>query len=144
MARIDIKKDIEAPLEKVYEILSDLMALPRWNIVVNEISDLGDDKYFLKTNVGDVTNIVKERVPNKIITSDQEGSPMNSIGYILEPKGNGVEVTLWSSFDDESQTPILNIAGELFLKSLKVYVDYVTAGGNPEDYVKDTDKISKA
>ncbi len=120
------------------------MALPRWNIVVNEISDLGDDKYFLKTNVGDVTNIVKERVPNKIITSDQEGSPMNSIGYILEPKGNGVEVTLWSSFDDESQTPILNIAGELFLKSLKVYVDYVTAGGNPEDYVKDTDKISKA
>lgn len=144
MVRIDLKKEVKSSIEKVYEILADLMTLPRWNIVVNEITDLGDDKYFLKTNVGDVTNIVTERIPNKSITSDQEGSPMSQIGYIVEPKGDGVEVTLWATFDDEAQTAVLKIAGDIFLKSLKVYVDHVEAGGNPEEYVKEIDKISKA
>lgn len=144
MARIDLKKDVGMSVDKVYEILADLMTLPRWNIVVNEITDLGDDKYFLKTNVGDVTNIVTERISNKSITSDQEGSPMESIGYIVEPKDNGSKVTLWATFDDEAQTAVLKIAGDIFLKSLKVYVDHLMAGGNPEDYKKDIDKISKA
>lgn len=144
MARIDLKKDVDMSVEKVYEILADLMTLPRWNIVVNEITDLGDDKYFLKTNVGDVTNIVIERVPNKSITSDQEGSPMESIGYIVDPKGNGSEVTLWATFEDESQTAVLKIAGDFFLKSLKAYIDHLVAGGVPEEYKKDMDVIQKA
>ena len=144
MPKLEEKKEIQAPVEKVYEILSDLMTLPRWNIVTNEITELEKDKYFLKTNVGDVTNIVTERVPNVSITSDQEGSPMNSIGYILAPKGEGVEVTLWAEFDDEEQRTVLDMAGDLFLKSLKVYVDFIMAGGNPEEYKKRISKISKA
>ena len=136
MPRADIQKEINAPVEKVYEILNDLMILPRWNIAVTEISELEKDKYFLKTNVGDMINIVRENIPNKRITSDQEDSPMTKIGYILTPKGEGVEVTLWTEFDEESMRTVLEMAGDLFLKSLKVYVDYVMAGGNPEEYKK--------
>ena len=144
MPRADIKKEINAPVEKVYEILNDLMILPRWNIAVTEISELEKDKYFLKTNVGDMINIVRENVPNERITSDQEDSPMTKIGYILTPKDEGVEVTLWTEFDEESMRTVLEMAGDLFLKSLKVYVDYVMAGGNPEEYKKKLSKINKA
>ena len=144
MPRADIVREIDAPVEKVYEILNDLMILPRWNIAVTEISELEKDKYFLKTNVGDMINIVRENVPNERITSDQEDSPMTKIGYILNPKGEGVEVTLWTEFDEESMRSVLEMAGDLFLKSLKVYVDYVMAGGNPEDYKKKLSKINKA
>ena len=144
MPRADIKKEINAPVEKVYEILNNLMILPRWNIAVTEISELEKDKYFLKTNVGDMINIVRENVPNKSITSDQEDSPMTKIGYILTPKGDGVEVTLWTEFDEESMRTVLEMAGDLFLKSLKVYVDYVMDGGNPEEYKKKLSKINKA
>ena len=142
--RADILKEINAPVEKVYEILNDLMILPRWNIAVTEIKELEKDKYFLKTNVGDMINIVRENVPNERITSDQEDSPMTKIGYILTPKGEGVEVTLWSEFDEESMRTVLEMAGDLFLKSLKVYVDYVMDGGNPEEYKKKLSKINKA
>jgi len=144
MPRADIVKEINAPVEKVYEILNDLMILPRWNIAVTEISELEKDKYFLKTNVGDMINIVRENVPNERITSDQEDSPMTKIGYILTPKGEGVEVTLWTEFDEESMRTVLEMAGDLFLKSLKVYVDYVMTGGNPEEYKKKLSKINKA
>jgi len=144
MPRADIKKEINAPVEKVYEILNDLMILPRWNIAVTEISELEKDKYFLKTNVGDMINIVRENIPNKSITSDQEDSPMTKIGYILNPTGEGVEVTLWTEFEEESMRTVLEMAGDLFLKSLKVYVDYVMAGGNPEEYKKKLGKINKA
>jgi hypothetical protein len=144
MPRADIKKEINAPVEKVYEILNDLMILPRWNIAVTEISELEKDKYFLKTNVGDMINIVRENVPNERITSDQEDSPMTKIGYILSPKGESVEVTLWTEFDEESMRTVLEMAGDLFLKSLKVYVDYVMAGGIPEEYKKKLSKINKA
>ena len=144
MPRADIKKEINAPVEKVYEILNDLMILPRWNIAVTEISELENDKYFLKTNVGDMINIVRENIPNERITSDQEDSPMTKIGYILTPKGEGVEVTLWTEFDEESMRTVLEMSGDLFLKSLKVYVDYIMEGGNPEEYKKKLSKINKA
>ena len=138
------KIEIIASVEKVYEILNDYMGLPRWNIVVNEIEQLESKKYFLKTNVGDVTNIEIENIPREKMTSIQEGSPMKKIGYIFEPKGDVTKVTLWTEFELEDQRMIMEMAGDLFLKSLKVYVDYLVAGGDPEDYKKSFSKIKKA
>ena len=138
------KKEIKASVEKVYGILNDYMGLPRWNIVVNEIKQLESKKYFLKTNVGDVTNIEIENIPREKMTSIQEGSPMKKIGYIFEPKGDVTKVTLWTEFELEDQRMIMEMAGDLFLKSLKVYVDYLVAGGDPEDYKKSFSKIKKA
>ena len=138
------KKEIKASVEKVYGILNDYMGLPRWNIVVNEIKQLESKKYFLKTNVGDVTNIEIENIPREKMTSIQEGSPMKKIGYIFEPKGDVTKVTLWTEFELEDQRMIMEMAGDLFLKSLKVYIDYLVAGGNPEEYKKSFSKIKKA
>ena len=136
--------EIKASVEKVYEILNDYMGLPRWNIVVTEIKQLESKKYFLKTNVGDVTNIEIENIPREKMTSIQEGSPMKKIGYIFEPKGDVTNVTMWTEFELEDQRMIMEMAGDLFLKSLKVYIDYLVAGGNPEEYKKSFSKIKKA
>lgn len=144
MPIVELKKEIPSPVEKVYEILNDYLALPRWNIVVTECSQLEPKKYFLKTNVGDITNIEIENIPNEKMTSIQEGSPMQKIGYIFEPKGNTTVVTLWAEFELEDQRSVMEMAGDLFLKSLKVYSDYLSAGGNPEEYKKSFSKIKKA
>ena len=60
MPRIEVMKEISAPVENIYNILNNVLILPRWNIVVNEVTLLEKDKYFLKTNVGDIINIVYE------------------------------------------------------------------------------------
>jgi len=144
MPIIELKKDIPSPVETVYEILNDYLTLPRWNIIVNECTQLESKKYFLKTNVGDITNTEVENIPNEKMTSIQEGSPMQKIGYIFEPKGDTTLVTLWAEFELDDQKEIMEMAGDLFLKSLKVYVDYLSAGGNPEEYKKSFSKIKKA
>jgi len=144
LPKAEKKIEIKASVEKVYEILNDYMGLPRWNIVVNEIEQLESKKYFLKTNVGDVTNIEIENIPREKMTSIQEGSPMKKIGYIFEPKGDVTKVTLWTEFELEDQRMIMEMAADLFLKSLKVYIDYLVAGGNPEEYKKSFSKIKKA
>jgi hypothetical protein len=140
----ELKIEIPSPVESVYEILSDYLALPRWNIIVTECTQLDSKKYFLKTNVGDITNIEVENIPNEKMTSIQEGSPMQKIGYIFEPKGDVTVVTLWAEFELEDQRNVMEMAGDLFLKSLKVYTDYLRDGGNPEEYKKSFSKIKKA
>ena len=138
------KKEIPSPVEKVYEILNNYLDLPRWNIVVTECTQLESKKYFLKTNVGDITNIEVENIPLEKMTSIQEGSPMQKIGYVFEPKGDTTVVTMWAEFELEDQREVMEMAADLFLKSLKVYVDYLNAGGNPEEYKKSFSKIRKA
>lgn len=144
MPKLERKILLKAPVNKVYDVLNDYMSLARWNIVVLEISQLEPNKYFLKTNVGDVTNTEIENIPNERMTSLQEGSPMEKIGYVFDPKGEDTEVTLWTEFELEDQRSILDMAAELFLKSLKVYIDYLTAGEDPEKYKKKFSKIQKA
>jgi len=144
MPRLDKKMLINAPVEKIYEVLNDFMNLPRWNIVVKAISELETDKYLLNTTVGEITNTVIENIPNEKITSTQEGSPMQKIGYTFEPKGDDVEVTMWTEFELEDQSSVLDVAADLFLKSLKVYMNYLNEGGEPEKYKKRIGKINKA
>ncbi len=144
MPTVEKKIEIKASVEKVYDVLNDYMSLPKWNIVVTEIEQLESKKYFLTTNVGDVTNIEIENIPHEKMTSIQEGSPMKKIGYIFEPKGDATKVTLWAEFELEDQRMIMEMAGDLFLKSLKVYMDYLVAGGDPEEYKKSFSKIKKA
>jgi len=144
MPLFELKIEIASPVEKIYEILNDYLTLPRWNIVVTECTQLEPKKYFLKTNVGDVTNTEIENIPREKMTSIQEGSPMQKIGYIFEDNGDSTNVTLWAEFELEDQRNIMEMAGDLFLKSLKVYVNYLNDGGNPEEYKKSFSKIKKA
>ncbi len=138
---MDKKLIIKASVNKVYDIMKDYSTLSRWNIVVNEATEVEPGKYFFKTNVGDIYNTEIENIPNERLTSTQEGSPMTSMGYIFKPVDKDVEVTLWCEFELEDQRSVMEIAADLFLKSLKVYVDYIEAGGNPEEYKKSFSKI---
>ena len=144
MPRIDKKHLLNAPVEKVYEILNNYHSLSLWNIVVNEVNEIKPKKYFLKTNVGDITNTEIENIPLKKMTSTQEGSPMEKIGYIFESKGDKTEVTIWTEFELENQKSVLDIAADLFMKSLVVFIDYLMSGGNPEEYKKDFETIKNA
>ena len=144
MPKLERIIELKAPLKIVYEILNDYMILPVWNIVVNEIKQLEPKKYFLKTNVGDIINTEIENIPEQRMTSIQEGSPMEKIGYIFKPKGSNTEVTIWSEFELENQKSILEMAADLFLKSLKVYIEFIMAGGNSKEYKKSFEKIKNA
>ena len=144
MPRLERSIVLDTSIEEVYDVLNDYMSLPVWNIVVNKIEQLAPKKYFLNTNVGEVTNIEIENIPLERMTSKQEGSPMEKIGYIFNPKEKGTEVTIWTAFELEDQRNVLDIAADLFLKSLKVYMNHLQSGGSPETYKKSFSKITKA
>ncbi len=136
MPKVEKTIDIAASQEKIFEIVDNDDDYARWNIVVNEVSKLGEGNYFFKTNVGDLTSTRVETVSPERLSATQEGSPMKSIGYVLKPKGDVVEATIWSEFDDPNQEPILGIAAEMLLKSLKKYAEYLESGGNPDEFSK--------
>lgn len=136
MPKLERKVDITATQDTVWKIIDDDNNYPKWNIVVNDVKKLGEGNYFFKTNVGDITSTRLETNPPNSLSATQEGSPMTSLGYILKPKGNVVEATIWAEFDDLGQEPILGIAGEMLLKSLKKYAEFLDSGGNPEKFNK--------
>ena len=136
MPRVERTVEISAPQDKIFKIIDEDRDYARWNIVVNEVTELGPGNYFFKTNVGDVTSTRIETNPPESLSATQEGSPMTSLGYILKPKGDMVEASIWAEFDDASQEKILGMAGEMLLKSLKKYAEYLEAGGNPTEYSK--------
>lgn len=136
MPRVEKTIEISASQDKIFEIIDDDDNYAKWNIVVNEVTKLGEGNYFFKTNVGDITSTRIETNPPNSLSASQEGSPMTSLGYVLKPKGNVVEATIWSEFEDASQEPVLGIAGEMLLKSLKKYAEYLEQGGNPDEFSK--------
>ena len=136
MPKVERTIDIAASQERIFEIIDDDDNYAKWNIVVNEVTKLGEGNYFFKTNVGDITSNRIETVPPESLTATQEGSLMKSIGYVLKPKGNIMEAMIWSEFDDPNQEPILGIAAEMLLKSLKKYAEYLESGGNPDEFKK--------
>lgn len=136
MPRAERNIEINTPPERVYQILVDSLNFPIWNIVTNEIKEIGPDKYFSKTNIGDITTTIIERVPNKRVSTSQENGPMTAYGSILEPKGDKTIVTLWSEFEKEENEKMLVRAGEIYLESLKRYAEYLEGGGDPSKYDK--------
>ena len=45
LPKTDLKTNLDAPVDQVYEVLNDFMNLPRWNITVNGIEEIETDKY---------------------------------------------------------------------------------------------------
>ncbi|MFX1378869.1 MAG: SRPBCC family protein [Promethearchaeota archaeon] len=136
MPKLERKVDIAASQETIWKIIDDDDNYPKWNIVVNEVKKLGEGNYFFKTNVGDITSTRLETNPPNSLSATQEGSPMTSLGYNLKPKGDAVEATIWAEFDEAGQEPILGIAGEMLLKSLQKYAEYLESGGDPDKFNK--------
>ncbi len=136
MARVERNIEICAPQEKIFEILDDTLATPKWNITANEITEISKDKYSVKSTVGDFDMIRTETKKPDKLSMNIEGGIFNSMGYILSPKGDMVDVKIWGEFDDEKNEKILGNAGEILIKCLKNYAEFIEDGGNPDDFDK--------
>ena len=136
MARVEREIEIGASQKRIFDILDDTKLAPKWNLPVNEISEISEGKWTVKSTVGDFTSIRTETVdPNKL-SMRIEGGIFNSMGYFLSPKGDKVEVKLWGEFDNEKNEKILVKTGELLLQSLKNFSEFIEEGGNPDDFDK--------
>ena len=134
--RVERHLDIEATPKKIFDILDDTLMSPKWNLATTEVSKISEGKFAVKSTVGDFTTIRTEAIENERISVNIEGGIFKSMGYILNPKENMVDVTIWGEFDDEKNEKILTKAGELLLESLNHYVVFIEEGGNPNDFDK--------
>ncbi|HDZ18051.1 MAG TPA: hypothetical protein ENH75_07165 [archaeon] len=136
MPRVERKIEIDAARGNVFEILDDTHMGPKWNLAATEVNEISEGKFAVKSTVGDFTTIRTETIENEKISLKIEGGIFTSMGYILTPKGDKVEATIWGEFDDEKNEKLLLKAGEILLESLKRYAEFLEVGGNPEDFNK--------
>lgn len=136
LPKIERNLNINASISNVFEILSDTKSSVEWNLAVNEIEELGLDKFYVKSNVGDFFYTRTELIENEKISAKIEKGIFDAMGYILAPKGDSTNVTIWGEFEEVKQEKILIKAGELVLKSLKSYLEYIEEGGYPDSYNK--------
>lgn len=134
--RVERHIDIEATPKKIFDILDDTPMSPKWNLAVTEVSKISEGRFAVKSTIGDFTTIRTETIENERMSLNIEGGIFKSMGYILNPKENLVDVTIWGEFVDEKNEKILTKAGELLLESLKSYVVFIEEGGIPDDYDK--------
>jgi len=135
--RMEKKIEIKSRPKRIFDILIDAEIITKWNIGVDEIKDKEEGKEFhLKSSIGDIIIVDWEQVENESVTWHMKDSIMNSIGYILEPKGDIVETTLCVDMDSEKLAKGYEKVGELTLKALKNFVDFLEEGGDPEDFDK--------
>jgi len=138
------KIEIKSSPKRIYDILIDAEIITKWNIGIDEITQKKEgEEFFLKSSVGDILIVGWEQVENESATWHMKDSIMNSIGYILEPKGDIVETTLWADMDSEKMAKGYEKVGELTLKALKNFVDFLEEGGDPEDFDKKQIMVSR-
>ncbi|MFX0081043.1 MAG: hypothetical protein ACFE94_04745 [Candidatus Hodarchaeota archaeon] len=136
MVPVDRKIEINASQKRIFDILDDAKLGPKWNLAENEITEISEGKFAVKSTVGDFTSIRTETVEPAKISMRIEGGVFNSMDYILYPKGDMVEATIWGEFDDEKNEKILVTAAEILLKGLKNFAEFLEEGGNPDDFDK--------
>jgi len=136
LVRVERKIEINATQKRIFDILDDAMLGPKWNLALNELTKISEDTYEAKSTVGDFTSIRTETVEPDKISMRIEGGIFNAMGYILNPKGDMVEATIWGEFDDEKSEKMLVKAAELLLKGLKNFAEFLEEGGNQDDFDK--------
>ena len=135
--RVEKKIEINSTTKKLYDIVMDGQNAPRWNpVLTNVIEKEEGQKFLLKSDVGEILIVDTESVENEHVTWRMENSDMNSIGYIVEPKGDLTEVTIWTEFENKKLRKGYEKVADLVLKGLKNYVDFLEEGGDPEDFDK--------
>lgn len=137
MVRIEEKSEINASAETVFNILNNNLNYPRWSLGTEEVKQVSEGKFSSKSKLGEVITTRKEIVPNeRLIFKNEGGSPFSEVGEIITPKGDGVEVMVYGDVIDDSKVEMVKKPTKMFLKSLKIFAEYVESGGNPDDYNK--------
>ncbi|MFX0070648.1 MAG: SRPBCC family protein [Candidatus Hermodarchaeota archaeon] len=140
--RLERKIELNASAERIFGVISDGMNTPRWNLTVDEVSEEEPGRYLLKTKIGDVIIVGSDSVENQSITWQMEESQINSMGYIIKPKADISEVTIWVDFDKKKLSKGFGKAGELLLESLRNYINFLEDGGDPEKFDKKAITVS--
>jgi carbon monoxide dehydrogenase subunit G len=133
--RIERKIDIESSPESIFNIVMDANIISRWNPAVDD-AEVSADSILLKTNLGSLNVINTESKENESLAIKIEGGNISSIGYNLTPKKDKTEVMLWSEFTDKKYTKTYKNVGDLVLRGLKRYSEFIEGGGTPEDFEK--------
>ncbi|GAI21921.1 unnamed protein product, partial [marine sediment metagenome] len=119
-----------------YNILTDGEQTVKWNPIVNEITQLEEQKYLLKSTIGDMTINKIEKVKDVYVKWRMEQSDLHSMGYILDEKLPISKVELWVEFENKTLKKKFKEAADLTLEGLKKYVEFIEAGGNINEYDK--------
>ena len=136
MVLVERNTEIKASQERIFDILDAPLLSPKWNLAANDITQISEGKFNVKSTVGDFTTIRTETLEPEKISLKIEGGIFNAMGYILNTKGDMVNTTIWGEFDDEKNEKILVKAAELQLKGLKNFAEFLEDGGNPDDFNK--------
>jgi len=128
--------DIKTNLEKIYNILTDGEQTVKWNPIVNEIAKLEENKYLLKSTIGDIIINKIEKVKDLYVKWRMEQSDLHSMGYILDEKLPIAKVELWVEFENKKFKKKFKEAADLTLEGLKRYIEFIEAGGNINEYDK--------
>ncbi len=136
MPKISQNIEIRTNLEKVYKILTDGEQTVKWNPIVNDITPLEENKYLLKSTIGDMTINKIEKVKDVYVKWIMEKSDLHSMGYILNEKLPISKVALWVEFENKKFKKQFKEAAYSTLEGLKKYIDYIEAGGNILEYDK--------
>ena len=136
MPKIARNIDIKTNLEKIYNILTDGEQTVKWNPIVNEIAKLEENKYLLKSTIGDIIINKIEKVKDLYVKWRMEQSDLHSMGYILDEKLPIAKVELWVEFENKKFKKKFKEAADLTLEGLKRYIEFIEAGGNINEYDK--------
>ena len=136
MPKIAREIEVNTSLEKIYNILKDGEQTVKWNPIVNEITLLEEQKYLLKSTVGDIIINKVEKLKDIYIKWRMEKSDLISMGYILSEKLPIAKVELWVEYENKKFKKKFKEAADLTLDGLKRYIEFIEAGGNIEEYDK--------
>ena len=79
MARIEREIEINAPQKSIFDVLDEAQLGPKWNLSINEITEISEGKYAVKSTVGDFTSIRTETVESERISFRIEGGIFNAM-----------------------------------------------------------------
>ena len=134
MPILERKIEINAPVNKVWGVLTDMERCPKWQIDKKEIKKLEPDKYFEKTTQGDYTFTIMDLVENERIALKTDHPEVTGASYILNEKGKITELSCCIDYKTIAYEKMIARSLKIKAQTLKKYVEYLEDGGDPDKF----------
>ena len=134
MPKVETNIEINAPSKKIWEILENLALDSKWNITIKEVTELGSDKYSVKSTTGDYIATITDRIENERVSFEVDHPDFNGYGYISKEKGDMTELSYWVDYKIVEHEKILKRGLKIIINGLKNFVEYLEDGGDPDEY----------
>ncbi|MDX1798419.1 MAG: hypothetical protein R3255_07205 [Candidatus Lokiarchaeia archaeon] len=134
MPKLERNIEINASSKNIWDVLSDIEHIPKWNIAIKEIKELEPNKYSVKSTMGDYTSTNTELIENKRISSKVDHPEFTGYGFILNEKEDRTELAYWVDVPKITREKIQVRSLEITLKNIKKFVEYLENDGDPNEY----------